>query len=75
MNLPVVHACRLHPFEAVRPGRRVDVAHSVADPFLFRIEFDMMTGRNLESNPLTGRFELSGRNVIYFAAEGRDRLG
>ena len=75
MNLPVVHTCRLHSFEPVRPWSRIHVVHSIADSLLFCIEFNMMTGRNLNSNPLTGCLEFAGRNVLYLAAEVGDGLG
>src|SRR5947209_3008919 len=75
MDLPVVHACRLHAFQAVWPWCGIDIAHPIADPFLFRVKFNMMARRNLKSNSLAGRFELARRNVIYFAAEIRNRFG
>src|SRR6267142_1549050 len=75
MDLPVVHACRLHTFQAVWPWCGIDIAHSIAGLFLFCVKFNMMARRNLKSNPLTGRFELACRNVVYFAAETRNGFG
>ena len=70
----MIHSRRLHAFEAVRPGRRVYIAHCVANPFLFGVKFDMLACGNFESNTLACRLEFACRNVIYFTAELRNGL-
>src|SRR6266404_2811109 len=69
MNLPMVHARRLHTSETIRPWSGIHISQPVTDLLLFRVQLYVVAGWNLKSNPLSSCFQFACGDVLHLATE------